>query len=604
MRRMRSPTLPILVPPPVTAEGLAAHDQLVRDASAAGASAAESKAVERTPSTSTKTSARSALPSVASPAARRAGAGLGKTTGGALRRKQKMKRKGRPQRPAARFNHLDIAAAHDAAAGVGAASAASKATSPSGFSMYRPEELEAARRSERRLAEKLRSKVEGAWADLPMDFVSEQRTKAYCQMRGVESLERIYEQLLHAKERQAFDALVRCMEHHRQRERAAEMIEYRQGRGLTLLKATVAKMKRRHAAKGFKRWLRAVKKMRAAARRRAALVIQNFSRRVKACKFILVLKRDRVARTSNNDGLMLACAFFEFRSRRGAAETQIATSKALWEYRAHMYEVAAASKLQAVYRGVVGRVESDKIRIVVEEYRRLLQKCARKLQSAYRMRQGKMVAESIREVHRAVLREQAGAATRLQSKFRGRKEMRNVGVLKQQYYDAACKLQGFWRKRMGDWEMHLRFVARRAALKEEREIEKKRVAALRLAAAMLLQRGARKLSAKRRGERRRRQIAALAQAKLNEAARRRGAIVYLQNAWRVYWERCASECSFIYRYIPRESCSQFDSLPLTSLTIALDRRQALCHEAARNGEPRRQGARSREEVAGQVRHDL
>jgi hypothetical protein len=32
------------------------------------------------------------------------------------------------------------------------------------------------------------------------------------------------------------------------------------------------------------------------------------------------------------------------------------------------------------------------------------------------------------------------------------------------------------------------------------------------------------------------------------------------------------ECSFIYRYISRESCSQFDSLPLTSLTIALDRR--------------------------------
>jgi hypothetical protein len=31
------------------------------------------------------------------------------------------------------------------------------------------------------------------------------------------------------------------------------------------------------------------------------------------------------------------------------------------------------------------------------------------------------------------------------------------------------------------------------------------------------------------------------------------------------------ECSFIYRYISRESCSQFDSLPLTSLTIALDR---------------------------------
>ena len=27
-----------------------------------------------------------------------------------------------------------------------------------------------------------------------------------------------------------------------------------------------------------------------------------------------------------------------------------------------------------------------------------------------------------------------------------------------------------------------------------------------------------------------------------------------------------SELSFMYRYIPRESCSQFDSLPLTSLT--------------------------------------
>ena len=30
----------------------------------------------------------------------------------------------------------------------------------------------------------------------------------------------------------------------------------------------------------------------------------------------------------------------------------------------------------------------------------------------------------------------------------------------------------------------------------------------------------------------------------------------------------AGECSFVYRYISRESCSQFDSLPLTSLTIA------------------------------------
>ena len=33
-------------------------------------------------------------------------------------------------------------------------------------------------------------------------------------------------------------------------------------------------------------------------------------------------------------------------------------------------------------------------------------------------------------------------------------------------------------------------------------------------------------------------------------------------------QRAAGECSFIYRYILRESCSQFDSLPLTSLTIS------------------------------------
>ena len=39
-------------------------------------------------------------------------------------------------------------------------------------------------------------------------------------------------------------------------------------------------------------------------------------------------------------------------------------------------------------------------------------------------------------------------------------------------------------------------------------------------------------------------------------------------------ERCGriaeagGECSFIYRYILRESCSQFDSLPLTSSTIS------------------------------------
>ena len=31
--------------------------------------------------------------------------------------------------------------------------------------------------------------------------------------------------------------------------------------------------------------------------------------------------------------------------------------------------------------------------------------------------------------------------------------------------------------------------------------------------------------------------------------------------------RLQGECSFMYRYILRESCSQFDSLPLTYLTI-------------------------------------
>jgi hypothetical protein len=31
------------------------------------------------------------------------------------------------------------------------------------------------------------------------------------------------------------------------------------------------------------------------------------------------------------------------------------------------------------------------------------------------------------------------------------------------------------------------------------------------------------------------------------------------------------ECSFMYRYISRESCSQFDSLPLTSLTLPITR---------------------------------
>ena len=36
----------------------------------------------------------------------------------------------------------------------------------------------------------------------------------------------------------------------------------------------------------------------------------------------------------------------------------------------------------------------------------------------------------------------------------------------------------------------------------------------------------------------------------------------------------------MYRYIVRESCSQFDSLPLTYLSKALDRPRALCTEAS------------------------
>ena len=41
----------------------------------------------------------------------------------------------------------------------------------------------------------------------------------------------------------------------------------------------------------------------------------------------------------------------------------------------------------------------------------------------------------------------------------------------------------------------------------------------------------------------------------------------------VYGPLANGECSFMYRYILRESCSQFDSLPLTSLTISQARRR-------------------------------
>ena len=47
----------------------------------------------------------------------------------------------------------------------------------------------------------------------------------------------------------------------------------------------------------------------------------------------------------------------------------------------------------------------------------------------------------------------------------------------------------------------------------------------------------------------------------------------------------AGECSFMYRYMLREYCSQFDALPLTSLTISPPNDDAELHDALRT-EPR------------------
>jgi hypothetical protein len=73
-------------------------------------------------------------------------------------------------------------------------------------------------------------------------------------------------------------------------------------------------------------------------------------------------------------------AFFEFRTRRGAAETRAASADALRLYQAHQREVRAASRLQAIYRGVLGRVDADKTRRIVEQYRAFVEECARHLQ--------------------------------------------------------------------------------------------------------------------------------------------------------------------------------------------------------------------------------
>ena len=65
----------------------------------------------------------------------------------------------------------------------------------------------------------------------------------------------------------------------------------------------------------------------------------------------------------------------------------------------------------------------------------------------------------------------------------------------------------------------------------------------------------------------------------------------------------AGECSFIYRYSFRESWSQFDSLPLTSLTISSRRGGA--RSDAQAEAPRYHGTeRGAGEVSGRDRRDV
>jgi hypothetical protein len=52
--------------------------------------------------------------------------------------------------------------------------------------------------------------------------------------------------------------------------------------------------------------------------------------------------------------------------------------------------------------------------------------------------------------------------------------------------------------------------------------------------------------------------------KQNEEAKTRAAAAHIVIANKI----AEGGCSFMYRYISRESCSQFDSLPLTSVTIS------------------------------------
>ena len=62
------------------------------------------------------------------------------------------------------------------------------------------------------------------------------------------------------------------------------------------------------------------------------------------------------------------------------------------------------------------------------------------------------------------------------------------------------------------------------------------------------------------------------------------------------------ECSFIYRYILRESCSQFDSLPLTSLTMRAARAARRCRSPPPQQRPAssRSAWRCRSEVRGRA----
>ena len=126
------------------------------------------------------------------------------------------------------------------------------------------------------------------------------------------------------------------------------------------------------------------------------------------------------------------------------------------------------------------------------------------------------------------------------------------------------RLQKMWRKRMGDWELHLRFVAKRAALKVAREEEAIRIAALRLKSAIRAQSIVRRLCAARRSQRRRRQIVALATARRRDALRRNRAAAHVQHFWRVYFERCAAIRRFIMKrkaMINRAAAAQKAAVP-------------------------------------------